>query len=642
MATVAASPTYAGAESGEHTGLWSWLTTVDHKRIGVLYLYTSLFFFLFGGLEAVILRAQLSGPNKHLVSAEMYNQLFTMHGTTMVFLAIMPLSAAFFNFLIPLQIGARDVAFPRLNAFSYWVYLFGGLFITLPIFFNAAPDGGWFGYAPLTTRQFSPGLHIDFWVLGIQILGISSLAAAFNFITTIVNMRAPGMNLMRMPMFTWMSFVVQFLVVLAFPVITIALFFLQFDRFFGTNFYEIGAGGDPLLWQHLFWIFGHPEVYILILAAFGLVSEVLPTNSKKPLFGYPVMVYSGILIGFLGFGVWAHHMFSVGMGPIADTVFGLTTLLIGIPTGVKIFNWIFTMWGGSIRFTTAMKFAIGLVALFTIGGISGVSHASPPADLQQTDTYYIVAHFHYVLFGGSIMGIFAGIYHYFPKMFGRMMSEKLGSWHFWLNFIAMNLTFFPMHFSGLLGMPRRIYTYDAGQGWDTFNRISTIGAYMLVLSTAIFVWNFFRSRTNGAPAPDNPWDAATLEWSIPSPPPEYNFAEIPLVESRYPLWDLTHPERTSEIPHTHDGWSDQEKAADAKPVHIERDRRTAKELGIPMPTPTIKPLFVAAGIIVMLSGLIFIHKDDKTVAAALIALGATMIVGFLYAWVTSPLEPEHH
>ncbi len=447
MATVAASPTYAGAESGEHTGLWSWLTTVDHKRIGVLYLYTSLFFFLFGGLEAVIIRAQLAGPNKHLVSAEMYNQLFTMHGTTMVFLAIMPLSAAFFNFLIPLQIGARDVAFPRLNAFSYWVYLFGGLFITLPIFFAAAPDGGWFGYAPLTTPQFSPGVNIDFWVLGIQILGISSLAAAFNFITTIVNMRAPGMNLMRMPMFTWMSFVVQFLVVLAFPVITIALFFLQFDRFFGTNFYEIGAGGDPLLWQHLFWIFGHPEVYILILPAFGLVSEVLPTNSKKPLFGYPVMVYSGILIGFLGFGVWAHHMFSVGMGPIADTVFGLTTLLIGIPTGVKIFNWIFTMWGGSIRFTTAMKFAIGLVALFTIGGISGVSHASPPADLQQTDTYYIVAHFHYVLFGGSIMGIFAGIYHYFPKMFGRMMSEKLGSWHFWLNFIAMNLTFFPMHFS---------------------------------------------------------------------------------------------------------------------------------------------------------------------------------------------------
>jgi cytochrome c oxidase subunit 1 len=641
MATVAASPTYAGSASGEHTGIWSWLTTVDHKRIGVLYLYTSLFFFLFGGLEAVVIRAQLSGPNKHLVSAEMYNQLFTMHGTTMVFLAIMPLSAAFFNFLIPLQIGARDVAFPRLNAFSYWVYLLGGLFITLPIFFSVAPDGGWFGYAPLTTRQFSQGLNIDFWVLGLQILGISSLAAAFNFITTIINLRAPGMNLMRMPMFTWMSFVVQFLIVLAFPVITIALVFLQFDRFFGTNFYEIGAGGDPLLWQHLFWIFGHPEVYILILPAFGLVSEVLPTNSKKPLFGYPVMVYSGILIGFLGFGVWAHHMFSVGMGPIADTVFGLMTLLIAIPTGVKIFNWIFTMWGGSIRFTTAMKFAIGLVALFTIGGISGVSHASPPADLQQTDTYYIVAHFHYVLFGGSIMGIFAGIYHYFPKMFGRMMNERLGSWHFWLNFIAMNLTFFPMHFSGLLGMPRRIYTYDGGQGWDTFNMLSSIGAFMLVFSTAIFVWNFFRSKSVGAIAGDNPWDAPTLEWSIPSPPPEYNFAEIPLVESRYPLWDLTHPERTSEIPHTHGGWTEHEKEADAKPVHLETERRTAKELGIPMPLPTIKPLLVAAGIIIMFSGLIFIHLEKKTVAFTLIGAGAAMLVGFLYAWLLSPLEEAH-
>ena len=642
MATVAASPSYARTEAGEPTGLWSWLTTVDHKRIGVLYLYTSLFFFLFGGLEAVIIRAQLMGPNGQVVSADMYNQLFTMHGTTMVFLAIMPLSAAFFNFLIPLQIGARDVAFPRLNAFSYWVYLFGGLFITMPIFFAVAPDGGWFGYAPLTTRQFSQGLNIDFWVLGLQILGISSLAAAFNFITTIVNMRAPGMNLMRMPMFTWMSFVVQFLIVLAFPVITIALVFLQFDRFFGTNFYEIGAGGDPLLWQHLFWIFGHPEVYILILPAFGLVSEVLPTNSKKPLFGYPVMVYSGILIGFLGFGVWAHHMFSVGMGPIADTVFGLTTLLIAIPTGVKIFNWIFTMWGGSLRFTAAMKFAIGLVALFTIGGISGVSHASPPADLQQTDTYYIVAHFHYVLFGGSIMGIFAGIYHYFPKMFGRMMNEKLGSWHFWTNFIAMNLTFFPMHLSGLLGMPRRIYTYDSGQGWDTFNLISSIGAFMLVASTAIFVWNFFRSRAVGPIAPDNPWDAPTLEWSIPSPPPEYNFAQLPLVESRYPLWDVTHPERTSEIPHTHDGWGDQEKAADARPVHIETERRTAKELGIPMPTPTIKPMFVAAGIVIMFSGLIFIHLQNKTMAYTLMFGGAALLVGFLYAWLLTPLEPDHH
>src|SRR5919112_197308 len=507
MATTVAAPAYAPAHQESETGLWSWLTTVDHKRIGTLYLFTSLFFFAWGGIEAALIRWQLAGPNKHVVSAEMYNQLFTMHGTTMVFLAIMPLSAAFFNFLIPLQIGARDVAFPRLNAFSYWVYLFGGLFITLPIFFAVAPDGGWFGYAPLTTRQFSQGLNIDFWVLGLQILGISSLAAAFNFITTIINMRAPGMNLMRMPIFTWMSFVVQFLVVLAFPVITIALVFLQFDRFFGTQFYMPSAGADPLLWQHLFWIFGHPEVYILILPAFGLVSEVLPTNSKKPLFGYPVMVYSGILIGFLGFGVWAHHMFSVGMGPIADTVFSLTTMLIAIPTGVKIFNWIFTMWDGTLRFTTAMKFAIGLVGLFTIGGISGVMHSSPPADLQQTDTYFIVAHFHYVLFGGSMMGIFAGLYYYFPKFTGRLLSEKLGNWHFWLMFIGMNITFFPMHYAGLYGMPRRIYTYDAGQGWEAFNMMSSVGTAILFVGMLVFIYNFFFVGRRGPVACNDPWCA---------------------------------------------------------------------------------------------------------------------------------------
>src|SRR3954464_130332 len=358
MATAAVSPAYAHSGAEYKGGIWSWLTTVDHKKIGALYLYTSLAWFAVGGLEAVIIRMQLQGPNGHVVSAEVFNQLFTMHGTTMIFLVVMPLSAAFFNFLIPLQIGARDVAFPRLNAFSYWVYLFGSLFMNFSWLLRQAPDGGWFGYTPLTTLTFSQNLNIDFWMLGLQILGVSSLAAAFNFITTIINMRAPGMHFMRMPIFTWMAFVVQFLLVLAFPVITIALVFLQFDRFFGTTFYLTTAGADPLLWQHLFWIFGHPEVYILILPAMGLVSEGLPTFSRKPLFGYPVMVYSGILIAFLGFGVWAHHMFAVGMGPIADTLFAVTTMLIGIPTGVKIFNWIFTMWGGDLRFTTAMKFAI--------------------------------------------------------------------------------------------------------------------------------------------------------------------------------------------------------------------------------------------------------------------------------------------
>ena len=639
MATTAAAPTFAPAQAAsyEPTGIWSWITTVDHKRIGTLYLFTALFFFLFGGLEAFLIRLQLAKPNGHVVSAEFYNQLFTMHGTTMVFLAIMPLSAAFFNYLIPLQIGARDVAFPRLNAFSYWVYLLGGIFITLPIFFGLAPNGGWFGYAPLTTIQFSGGLNIDFWVMGLQILGVSSLAAAFNFITTIINMRAPGMTLMRMPMFTWMSFVVQFLLILAFPPITIALVFLLFDRFFGTQFYAIAAGADPLLWQHLFWVFGHPEVYILILPAFGLVSEILPTFSKKPLFGYNVMVYSGIMIGFLGFGVWAHHMFAVGMGAVADTIFSMATLLIAIPTGVKIFNWIATIWGGQVRFTTAMKFAIGLIGLFTIGGISGVMHSSPPADTQQTDTYFIVAHFHYVLFGGSIMGIFGGIYYYFPKMFGRYMSETLGSWHFWINFIGMNLTFFPMHFSGLLGMPRRVYTYDAGQGWETFNMLSTIGTVLLFISTLIFVVNFLKSRKGGAPAPNDAWGAGTLEWSIPSPPPDYNFAEIPVVTSRYPLWDLKHPEMTAGIAHSA---PDVMTVTDAHatPVHEETERKSAKDLGIPMPFPTAKPLVTAIGLVVMFAGLLFMHLDHFAIAMTITLCGATTLVGGLYSWLTSPLE----
>jgi cytochrome c oxidase subunit 1 len=640
MATLASAPPYAAAKLNEESGFWGWLTTVDHKKIGQLYLYTALTFFLIGGIEAGIMRWQLMKPNMQAVSAEMFNQLFTMHGTTMVFLVIMPLSAAFFNFLIPLQIGARDVAFPRLNAFSYWVYLLGGIFITVPILFQVAPNGGWFGYAPLTGPQFSPGINIDFWVLGLQILGVASLAAGFNFITTIINMRAPGMTLMRMPMFTWMSFVVQFLVVLAFPVITIALVFLMFDRVFGTTFYSIQAAADPLLWQHLFWVFGHPEVYILILPAFGLVSEVLPTYSGKPLFGYPVVVYSGIMIGFLGFGVWAHHMFSVGMGPIADAAFSMTTMLIAIPTGVKIFNWLFTMWGGQIRFTTAMLFAIALVAEFTIGGISGIMHSSPPADLQQTDSYFIVAHFHYVLYGGAILGIFAGIYHYFPKIFGRFMDEKLGKWHFWINLVALNLTFFPMHFSGLYGMPRRVYTYDANQGFDAFNMMSSIGTALLFVGAAIFAWNFIRSRKHGAVAPNNPWDAATLEWSIPSPPPEYNFAEIPTVTSRYPLWDLKHPERTGEIPHSGPD-AGQIAAAHSKPMHEETQTRTARELGIPMPYPTLKPFIAAVAMSVMICGFMVYKNVSHTAGWAVLITAGIAFAASMYSWLLSPLEPEH-
>jgi cytochrome c oxidase subunit 1 len=635
MATLAA-PAIAPASYAEG-GIWSWITTTDHKRIGTLYLFTALTFMLIGGAEAEIIRTQLHAPNQHFVTAEQYNQIFTMHGTTMIFLVVMPLSAAFFNMLIPLQIGARDVAFPRLNAFSYWVYLLGGLFITIPILFGAGPNGGWFGYAPLTTSAYSPGLNIDVWVAGLQILGISSLAAGFNFVTTIINMRAPGMNLMRMPMFTWMSFVVQFLIILAFPVITVALVFLLFDRFFGTNFYTIVAGADPLLWQHLFWIFGHPEVYILVLPAFGLVSEVLPTFARKPLFGYPVMVFSGIVIGMLGFGVWAHHMFAVGMGPIADAFFSVTTMLIAIPTGVKIFNWIFTLWGGQIRFSVAACFAIGLVAMFTIGGISGVMHSSPPADLQQTDTYFIVAHFHYVLFGGSLMGLFAGIYYYFPKFTGRLLDEKLGYWHFWLNLIGSNLTFFPMHFSGLNGMPRRIVTYDKGQGWDTWNLESTIGAYIVGFATLILVYNILKSARSGKAAGNDPWGAPTLEWSIPSPPPVYNFATIPTVTSRYPLWDVT----AAHLSDAHGAPQHGSESRQGQFVANAAGDKTAAELGIPMPYSTIKPFLAALGLTVMITGLLFSNSEHKAYMFVLLFGGAALLVGSLYAWLTSPLEPEH-
>ena len=518
------------------SGLWSWITTVDHKRIGVLYGVTAFVFFLIGGFEALLIRIQLARPENTFVGPDLYNQLFTMHGTTMIFLAVMPLSASFFNFMIPLMIGARDVAFPRLNAFSYWVFVTGGIFLNLSFFLGGAPNVGWFAYSNLTSSQYSPGHGVDFWAVGLQILGIASLAAAFNFIVTIINLRAPGMKLMRMPPFVWMTLVTSFLIILAFPVITVALVFLLFDRFVGTHFFVPTAGADPLLWQHLFWLFGHPEVYILILPAMGIVSEVLPTFSRKPLFGYPVVVYSGIFIGFMGWGVWSHHMFSVGLGPLADSFFALTTMLIAIPTGVKIFNWLATLWGGKIELKTAMLFALGFIALFTMGGLSGFMHASPPADLQQTDTYFVVAHIHYVLFGGAIMGVFAGIYYWFPKMTGKFLNETLGKIHFWATMISMNLTFFPMHFVGLLGMPRRVYTYSPNMGFDTMNLLSTIGALLLGASVLVFVVNFVNSIRNGKPAGSDPWGGGSLEWAIPSPPPSYNFATIPTVRSLDPLW----------------------------------------------------------------------------------------------------------
>jgi cytochrome c oxidase subunit 1 len=594
---------------GEKTGLWSWITTVDHKRIGILYGTTAFIFFLLGGIEALLIRIQLGSPENTFLSAERYNELFTMHGTTMIFLAIMPLSAMFFNFMIPLQIGARDVAFPRLNAFSYWVFLAGGLFLNSSWLFGLAPDTGWFGYANLTSTQYSPGLNVDFWMIGLQVLGIASLAAAVNFFVTIVNLRAPGMKLMRMPMFVWMSFITQVLLLLAFPVITVALFLLMFDRFFGTHFFVPSGGGDPILWQHLFWIFGHPEVYILILPAFGIISEVLPVFSRKPLFGYAAMVFSGVFIAFLGFGVWAHHMFATGMGPIADAFFALSTMLIAIPTGVKIFNWMGTMWGGSLQFRTPMYFAIGFIAMFIIGGLSGVMHASPPADLQQTDTYFVVAHFHYVLFGGSIFGLTAGAYYWWPKMFGRMLNESLGKVHFWLMLIGFNLTFFPMHFLGLNGMPRRTYTYPKGLGFETLNQIETAGSFLLAVAFLVFLVNVFQSWRKPRNAPADPWNGATLEWSIPSPPQEFNFAEIPVVHGRDAFWEMKR-ERRGPLP---------------EPARV-------SGRGIHMPNPSYWPVVAAIGVLAVLLSLMFLPHFGPlgvVVAAGVLFLG-------VFKWAFEP------
>jgi cytochrome c oxidase subunit 1 len=536
MATLETHAPHGAGHTKKYTGLFDWLTTVDHKKIGILYGGASLVFLLIGGFEALLIRTQLAKPENDFIGPELYNQIFTMHGTTMIFLVAMPVAVALFNYIVPLQIGARDVAFPRLNALSFWLFLFAAIFMNSSFLFGAAPNGGWFGYANLTSKQYSPGLNIDFWALGLQALGAASIMGGVNFLTTIINLRAPGMKLMRMPLFTWMAFITSFLIVTALPVLAVALFLLTFDRFWGTNFFVTQAGGDPVLWQHLFWIFGHPEVYILILPAFGIISEVVPTFSKKPLFGYAVMVYSGALIGLVGWGVWSHHMFATGLGPIADAFFTIATMIIAIPTGVKIFNWLATMWGGSLRLNTAMLYAIGMISTFTIGGISGMMHATSPHDLQQTDTYFVVAHFHYVAVGGVVFAVFAGLFYWFPKITGRFMNEKLGKIGFWLFFIGFNLTFMPQHWIGLLGMPRRIFTYSAELNLAGLNQLSTAGAYIQAISVLMLFYNVVSSYRRGAVAGPNPWGGATLEWATTSPPAEHNFNRIPTVHSREPLW----------------------------------------------------------------------------------------------------------
>ena len=607
----------------ETTGWKSWLFTVDHKKVGILYGVASMFFFVVGGSEALLIRTQLARPGGKLLSAALYNQVFTMHGITMVFLVVMPMMAALANFLLPLQIGARDVAFPRLNAFSFWCYLFGGLFLNSAWFLGGGADGGWFNYAPNSSVTFSPGHGIDFYALGLLIAGIASTVSAVNLIITVINMRAPGMTWMRLPVFTWMTLVTQFLLVFSLPVITVALFLLMFDRLFGSNFFNASLGGDPLLWQHLFWIFGHPEVYIMILPAFGITSELIPTFSRKPIFGYPFMVASGIAIGFMGFGVWAHHMFASGMGPVAVTAFSVSTMFIAVPTGVKILNWLATVYGGRLRMTTSMCFALGLVSMFTIGGLSGVTHALAPADTQQTDTYYIVAHFHYVLFGGSIFGVLGGYYFWWPKFFGHMLDEKIGKWHFWLTLIGMNLTFGPMHMLGLQGMSRRIFSYSDGQGFDLWNLVATIGAFTIAVSLLVFFYNcwvsYRRHKANPQdPGPD-PWDARSLEWSVPSPVPEHNFDEIPQIEEFDDFWHRKYG---------HDENGRPVKIADAADVAQKGDAT-----GVHLPSPSYWPIVLAAGLPFIAYGLIF-----NLVWAA---IGALLVIVSIWGWVIEPFTGPH-
>jgi len=585
--------------------LLRWVTTTNHKDIGTLYLCFSLLMLFVGGAMALVIRAELFQPGLQFVNPVRFNQMTTVHALVMVFGMIMPAFAGFANWMIPLQIGAPDMALPRLNNWSFWLLPFASSLLILTLFLpGGAPASGWTMYPPLVLQT---GDAFPFLIFAVHLLGVSSILAAINIIVTIMNLRAPGMSLLKMPMFTWTWLITAYLLLLAMPVLAGGVTMLLTDRFFGTSFFSAAGGGDPVLFQHIFWFFGHPEVYIIILPAFGIMSEVIPTFSRKPLFGYAAMVFSGAFIAFVGFGVWAHHMFATGMGPFADAFFSLATMIIAIPTGVKIFNWIGTVWGGRIEFRVPMMFALGFIAMFIMGGLSGVMHSSPPADLQQTDTYFIVAHFHYVLFGGSIFAITGGAYYWWPKMFGKLLDEKLGKVHFWLQLIGFNLTFFPMHIVGLQGMPRRVYTYSDELNFTFLNRLETLGSLILTLGFLVFLYNIWKTWRSKERAPADPWNGATLEWSIPSPPQEFNFAELPQVHGRDALW-----ERKRE----HGG-------------QLPEPQRVSGQ-GIHMPNPSFRPFIVALGVAVTLGGFIGgSHLPVHLVGLAILFYG-------VFSWAFEP------
>lgn len=529
--------------------LHEWVTTVDHKRLGILYIAYALVFLVIGGIEATVMRIQLIRPHNDFVSPQVFNRMFTMHGTTMIFFVAMPLVFGFANYLVPLMIGARDMAFPRLNAFSFWLMAFGGLLLYFSLvgangLYGAgnAPDVGWFAYAPLTSLAFSPGHSTDYWTLSLLVSGVGSIGTAINIVTTVISMRCPGMTLGKMPLLAWLNLVMGGLVILAVSPLTAAQIMLMIDRYLGGHFFDTQAGGSAVIWMHFFWIFGHPEVYVLVIPAFGFISEIVPVFSRKVIFGYPIMVAATVAIGFISMSVWAHHMFTVGMNSNGNTFFVLSTMVIAVPTGIKIFNWLGTMWGGKIQFKTPMLFAIAFLFQFLIAGLTGIMLGSAPFDWQLGNSYFVIAHFHYVIVGAILFAIFGAFYYWFPKMSGKMCSGTLGKWHFWLFFIGFHLTFDFMHIPGILGMPRRIYTYEPGRGWEIWNLIVTIGVLFQAAGVLVFVYNLVWAYFRGQDAGCDPWDAWTLEWSTSSPPPAYNFGAIPTVRSRRPLWDLKHPE----------------------------------------------------------------------------------------------------
>ena len=538
----------------KHPRLWlevmhEWIVTTDHKKIGLMYIASALMFFLIGGIEILLIRIQLATPEATFLSPEHFNQLFTLHGTTMIFFVVMPILFGFGNYLVPLMIGARDMAFPRLNAFSFWIFLFGALLLYYSLLGGTGlyggagiPDQGWFAYAPLPSMTFSKSHAADYWALGIFLSGIGTIGTSLNIVATTLCMRCKGMKLNRMPLFVWLMMVTSVMALGGLPPLSAAQIMLLIDRFLGAHFFDTQACGSAVLWAHFFWIFGHPEVYILVMPAFGFVNEIIPVFSRKAIFGYPAMVAASVGIGFISFTVWAHHMFTVGMSAAANTAFVLSTMIIAVPTGIKIFNWLATMWGGKIHFTVPMLFCTAFLFQFTLAGLTGIMLSVAPFNWQLHNSYFVVAHFHYVIVGGILFALFAAFYYWFPKITGRMMSEELGKWHFWLFVLGFHMTFDFMHIVGLLGMPREIYTYQPGHHWATWNLIVTVGAFIQAIAVLIFVYNLVRSHFYGELAGNDPWDAWTLEWATTSPPPSYNFAEDPMVRSRRPLWDLKHPE----------------------------------------------------------------------------------------------------